>query len=181
MARLKSLSREEMNADQAATFDAIVAAGGRLGGPYEAYIRIPPFMRLNQQMGNYLRSNSLLPRLRLIAVLLVVRHWGAGFAWAANAREALKEGLSQDVVDAINRKQIPIFHGLGDEVVFDLVSELLASNSVSEGTYSRAVTELGETTLVDLIVTVGFFNMVCITLVSFNIEAPENSDQTLLE
>jgi 4-carboxymuconolactone decarboxylase len=181
MARLKSLSREEMNADQAATFDAIVASGGRLGGPYEAYIRIPPFMRLNQQMGNYLRSNSLSPRLRLIAVLLVVRHWGAGFAWAANAREALKEGLSQEVVDAINRKQRPQFHSPIDRVVFELVSELMASSSISDGTYERAAKELGETTLVDLIATVGFYNMVCITLVSFNIEPPGNAEQMLLE
>lgn len=53
------------------------------------------------------------------------------------------------------------------------------ANAISDGTYARAASELGETTLV--IATVGFYNMVCTTLVSFDIEAPGNAGQKLLE
>ena len=180
MTRLAPLQRSGMNEEQGAVFDEIVAKGGRLGGPYEAYIRIPGFMRLNQQVGDYLRSNSLSPRVRLLAVLLVVRHWNAAFAWATNAREALAAGLGQDVVEAINRNARPPLHDATDQVVYELVTELLKQKRVSDETYRRAGERLDETALVDLVATVGFYGMVCTTLTCFAVEPPPNAEQKLL-
>ncbi len=80
MTRIRSLEREDMNSEQIAIYDEIVASGGRLGGPYTAYIQIPRFMKLNQEMGNYLRSNTLDPRLRQLAAIITIRYWGAKFA-----------------------------------------------------------------------------------------------------
>ncbi len=169
-----------MNQDQAAVFDDIVAKGGRLGGPYEAYIRIPRFMRLNQQMGDYLRSTSLTPRLRLLAALLVIRHWGARFAWATNAKEAIGAGLGQQIVDAINHKVRPVMENATDQLVCDLLTELLDKKKIGDEVYWQAAGALGETVLTDLVVTVGFYGMVCATLVSFDIDPPANAEQCLI-
>jgi len=180
MTRLAPLPREAMTEEQAAVLDEIVARGGRLGGPYEAYIRIPKFMRLNQQMGDYLRTNSLAPRLRLLAVLLVVRHWNARFAWATNAREAVGAGIAQDIVDAINRRARPTLENELDRRVYDLVTGLLEQRKIPDDTYRRAEKALGETTLADLVVTVGFYGMVCTTLASFDVDPPAAAEQRLL-
>ena len=97
MSRLAPIAPEQRTPAQAAVVKDIEARGGRLSGPYTAYIRIPEFMDLNQRMGDYLRKNSLAPRLRSLIVLRTVGHWGAKYAWAVNKRSALKEGMA-DIV-----------------------------------------------------------------------------------
>jgi len=180
MTRIRQLKREEMNSEQIAIYDEIVAKGGRLGGPYTAYIRIPRFMKLNQEMGNYLRSNTLDPRLRQLAAIIIIRYWGAGFAWAMNAKDAIEQGVSPDIVEAINHGQRPAFNKTDEEAVYDAVNELLSEKAISDETYGRSVNEMGEETLVDLIVTTGFFSMVSMTLVSFNIDPSLDADQQLI-
>ena len=61
------------------------------------------------------------------------------------------------------------------------MSELLASKVISDETYARASDTLGEESLVDLVVTVGFFSMVSMTLVSFGIDPPPNAAQRLID
>jgi len=181
MSRIKPIERENMSEEQAAIYDDIVAKGGRLGGPYTAYIRIPRFMKLNQEMGNYLRSNKLAPRLRQLAAIIAIRHWGAKFAWAMNAQDAIEQGVSPDILEAINRRQRPDFQKTDEQIVYDVVSELLASKVISDKSYSRASDILGEEALVDLVVTVGFFSMVSMTLVSFGIDPPPDAAQRLMD
>lgn len=181
MARIPSLEREKMNPEQVAILDEIKSKGGRLGGPYTAYIRIPKFMKLNQEMGNYLRSNSLDPRLRQLAAIITIRYWGAKFAWAMNARDALEQGVSPEVVKAINQRQRPVFERKDEEVTYDVVNELLSNKVISDETYERSTGAFGEEIMVDLIVTTGFFSMVSMTLVSFNIDPPSDAEQKLIE
>lgn len=93
MMRLKILQREDMNAEQKKLCEEIEAVDGRVrGGPYWAYIHIPKFMRLHNEMSRYLRSCSLTGRERQIAVLAVVRHWDAKYPWAVQVRASLAEG-----------------------------------------------------------------------------------------
>lgn len=179
MARLPSLEREDMNSEQAALYDEIVSKGGRLGGPYDAYIRIPRFMKLNQEMGNYLRSNTLDPRLRQLAAITAIRYWGAGFAWAMNARDAIEQGVSPDIVEAINHRQAPVFNREDEEVVYNVVNELLFNRVIGDEMYDRCADALGEETMVDLIVTTGFYSMVSMTLVSFDIDPPPGAEHKL--
>ncbi len=180
MSRMKTLPREEMDEAQAEIYDEIIEKGGRLGGPYGTYIRIPPFMKLNQEMGDYLRSNSLDSRLRQLIAIIVIRHWGAKFPWAMNAADAVKQGVSQDIVDAINRQEVPDFQQEDEKYIHDFVSELLANKNISDTTYSRAADFFGDETLADIIVTAGFFNMVSMTVVSVDVQPPPDATQTLL-
>lgn len=180
MSRMKPLAREDMNDEQAAVYDEIIDKGGRLGGPYGAYIRIPRFMKLNQDMGDYLRSNSLDPKLRQLAGILSIRHWGAKFPWAMNAREAVKQGLAQEIVDAINSGETPNFSNEDEEIVYNLVSELLANKVISDATYARGAEFFGDETLTDIIVTAGFYGMVSMTVVSVDVQPPPDAEQKLL-
>lgn len=180
MSRMKPLAREDMNDEQAAVYDEITAKGGRLGGPYGAYIRIPTFMKLNQDMGDFLRSNSLDPKLRQLAGILAIRHWGAKFPWAMNAREAANQGLSQDVIDAINKGEAPPFADDGEEIVYNLVSELFANKAISDASYARAAEYFGDETLTNIIVTAGFYSMVSMTVVSVDVQPPPDAEQKLL-
>lgn len=181
MARMTIQPREEMSAEQGAVYDEIISSGGRLGGPYNAYIRIPRFMKLNQAMGDYLRDNSLDPKLRQLASLVAIRHWNAKFPWATNAKAAVDAGLSQDTIDAINGHVQPDFANDDERIVYGIVTELLAEKVVSDDTYALAVEHFGEETVVDIIVTAGFYSMVCMTVVTIETDPPNGAEQVLLD
>jgi 4-carboxymuconolactone decarboxylase len=172
MTRLKDLQPGDMSPEQGKVHRDIEASGGRLGGPYTAYIRIPRFMRLNQDMGDYLRSNSLPARLRSLIVLNTVKHWGATYAFAVNKRSALKEGLDNDIVEAIEQGREPKLADARDIAAVAVAKELLQTRTLSEATYRRAVEVLGEESLVDVVVTTGFYSMVSMTLNAFDVDPP---------
>ena len=102
MSRLDQIPKEDMSEEQIAAYEQVASKFGRVGGPYLAYIRIPRFMVLNKAMGDYLRSNSVDPRLREFLVLSVARFWRAQHVWCVNVRNSLKAGFDQETIDAIH-------------------------------------------------------------------------------
>jgi len=172
MSRLAALKQETLSPEQAKVYAEIEAKGGRLGGPYNAYIRIPGFMRLNQEMGDYLRKNSLSGSLRQLIVLTTVKHWGAKYAWTVNARSAEKEGLSRAIVEAIEKGQEPGFKETKERLAWTVARELLNNKVISDATYKEAVDVFGEASLADVVVTTGFYSMVSMTLNAFDIDPP---------
>ena len=168
-----------MNDRQKDVFDKISLNGGRIGGPYIAYMRTPEFMELNQKMGNTLRSNNLKVKLRLLTAITVIRYWGAEFPWAMNARDAANEGISQEIIDTINKGKRPILKDPAEQLVFDFTTELLEARNVSDQTYKLASKLLDEESLVCLIETIGFYSMVCMTAICIRVQAPDSETQVL--
>ena len=172
MARLKPIKPEDMTPAQASAYQAIKAKGGRLGGPYSALIRIPEFMLLHQEMGDNLRKSSLGERLRKIIVLATVKHWGAKYAWAVNARSAENDGLERSIIDAIGEGREPYLADAKERVVYELARELLESRKLSDASYQEALGLLGDTGLADAVATTGFYSLVSMTLIAFDVDPP---------
>lgn len=173
MTRISILKRPEMNDEQGSAFDEAEKAGRPTGGPYWAYIRIPRLFRASQEMGNCLRASPLSPRERQIAVLTVVRHWGAKFPWAAQVRASLAAGVDQDTVDAINARKMPPLRDNRERLAHDVAKELLTNRGLSEATYQAAAKQFKEPELISLIAVVGQFSMVCCTANAFDLTPPE--------
>jgi 4-carboxymuconolactone decarboxylase len=172
MARLKPIKLEDMTPAQSSAYKQIEAKGGRLGGPYSALIRIPEFMLLHQEMGDNLRKSSLGERLRKIIVLTTVKHWGAKYAWAVNARSAEKDGMEQSIINAIKDGREPVLSDARERIVYKVARELLESRKVSDETYKEAVELLGETGMADTVATTGFYSLVSMTLIAFDVDPP---------
>ncbi len=172
MARLKAIKTEDMSPAQVKAFQEIESRGGRLGGPYSALIRIPEVMLLHQEMGDKLRKSSLGERLRKIIVLTTVKHWGAKYAWAVNARSAEKDGFEPAIIEAIREGRDPGLTEPAGAMVYKVARELLESRNLSEASYREAVALLGETRLADAVATTGFYSMVSMTLIAFDVDPP---------
>jgi 4-carboxymuconolactone decarboxylase len=172
MARLKPIKQQDMTPAQLGAYQAIEAQGGRLGGPYSALIRIPEFMLLHQEMGDNLRRSSIGERLRKIIVLTTVKHWGAKYAWAVNARSAEKEGLERRIIDAIGEGREPAPADPAERAVYKMAKELLESRQLSEASYGEALALLGEAGLAEAVATAGFYSMVSMTLIAFDVDPP---------
>ena len=172
MSRIKELSPADMTQEQLELYESTRASGGLLGGPNIAYLRIPKFMRLNQATIGYLRSNSLPPRLRQLAVLRTVKYWGAKFAWAFHVPASLKEGVEQDIIDDIEKGREPVSASPKDKAVLRICTELLETHRLSDEAYQAAIDMFGETGLADIVATAGCYSLTSLTLNAFEIDPP---------
>lgn len=172
MARIKELSPAEMTQEQLDVYEGTRASGGLLGGPNIAYLRIPKFMRLNQQAVGYLRSNSLPPRLRQLAILKTVKFWGARFAWAYHGPYSRKAGVEQEIIDAIDKGLKPAVASPQDRAVLRVCGELLETHRLSDETYRIAIDMFGESGLADIVATSGTYSLTSMVLNTFDIDPP---------
>ena len=178
--RLAPLPESEMTEAQRAVRDAIVS-GPRKGliGPYPFWIRQPGFAAAAEPMGRHVRWNSSLsPATRELAILVTGRLWRSTFEWQAHVKLAREAGLPDSIIEALRRRETPVFENAEQAVVYDLAMALLVDRAVTQALYDRALAEIGEQGIVDVIATTGFYTMVSMTLNAFDVPGmdPEAKD-----
>ena len=176
MARLTDVKPADMSAEQSAAAERIGAVIGGIHGPYAAWIRRP---KLAEGMFNVLtaiRDLAILPRrLRMVATITVIRHWGADYAWGVNKPLALDAGVPTGVVQAIEDRRTPDFADANDQLAWQVATELLNNRKLSDETFTQGAAALGEDALVELIAAVGYFSAVALTVVAYEIKARTHS------
>jgi 4-carboxymuconolactone decarboxylase len=178
--RIPKIDRAQMDAEQARVYDAALSAGGVVGGPYYAYIRLPALFEAAQNLRAYLFQRSPLSgRERQIANLVVARHWNSQYPWCAQVRGALKVGLEQAIIDAINARKTPEFASLRERTCFLVARELLASQRLSDESYAAAEKALGLNDLIALVATTGSFSTTCMAANTFEVDPPADAPTPL--
>ena len=181
MARITTMDRGEMSAEQGRVYDAAAAEKSPVGGPYTAYIRLPKLFEACQNLRGALSSGSLSRREQQVANLAIARHWNAKYPWFAQVRASLAVGIDQAVVDAINARKAPNLPDAREKTCYLVPSELLANKGLSDATYAAAEKTLGLESLVALIATTGSFSMTCMTAGTFQIDPPAANPTPLAE
>ncbi len=175
MARLSDLNRGEMDEEQGRIADEIAAGPrGGLRGPFRAWLRSPTLADRAQKLGEFCRYNSSLPpQLSELAILVTARHWRAQYEWFAHAKIASEAGVADEVIEAIRTGGTPEVADPGQALVYDFAREYYATSRVGEATYARAVAQLGEPGVVDLVAIMGYYGLVAMTLNVFDMPLPE--------
>jgi hypothetical protein len=172
MARLEPLEPEDMNAEQRTAYDQAAAKGGRLGGPNGIHVRIPDLFQINQEMSTYLRGTDLSARHRQLAVMVAVRKFQGAYAWGVQARASLAEGISEDVVNAINEGRVPDLRDAIDNIVYDVAAALAEHGAIPDDLFARAESALGFNQLLDLVATTGYYAAVAMWVNVFEVDTP---------
>ena len=181
MPRLAPLDLEKLTPEQKKVADAIVSGPrGALRGPFEPWLRSPTLADRAQKLGEYCRFNNSLPNdLSELAICLVGRHFKAQYEFYAHARLARQAGLSAEIVEAIRTRATPPFTREPERVVYDFVTEYLATNRVAQANYQRAVDAFGEQGVVDLVGVCGYYMLVSMTLNVFEMPLPPGEPEPL--
>ena len=169
-----------MNDEQRAVIKDSKASGQPHGGPYWAYIRNPKLMRIVQDMNRILTEGTLTPNELSIIVLTVARHWSANYPWAVQVRNALKSGLGQNVIDAINMRGTLPTKEARENLVHKLANELLNDHGLSNASYAEAEAAFTTDELITVIARIGAFSMTCCTANGFDVTPPEEEPARLL-
>ena len=80
--------------------------------------------------------------------------------------------FAPDVVEAIRHRRMPEFTREDERLIYDLVTELNETKTLSQATYDRAVAMLGLDLVIELISSIGFYTMVAIMLNGFDAPVP---------
>jgi 4-carboxymuconolactone decarboxylase len=81
-------------------------------------------------------------------------------------------GLSDDLIEAIIAGDRPEFETAQEAVAFDFTRQLGLRNRVDDATYKRAVDELGEPGLMDMVMLIGLYLTVCAIVNVFDVPPP---------
>jgi 4-carboxymuconolactone decarboxylase len=174
MSRLADLTPEELSPEQNRIHDEI--AGPRAGavrGPFAVWLRTPKIADAANRFGNALRVEGKLDkRLFELAILLIARHWSAQYEWFVHEKDALAAGVSSEVIDAVRHRREPGFAKADEKLVYDIVSELHQSRTISQASYDRAVAALGLDLFIELITTIGFYTTAAMMINAFDAPVP---------
>jgi alkylhydroperoxidase family enzyme len=179
MTRIAILKPEDMNAEQRAVIEAAKANGKPYGGPFWAYIRNPKLMQNLHDMADCIANSTLSGREQQIVTLTVARFWGAKYPWAAQCRNGLKVGLTQEEIDAINARAALPTDDKRELLAHRIANELLADKGLCDATYASAEASFSTEELVALVARVGSFSMTCCTANAFDITPPDDSADRL--
>jgi 4-carboxymuconolactone decarboxylase len=141
------------------------ARSADISGPFVPLLRSPEVMSRARAMGDYLRFKSALPpRLSEFMILITARRWTQQYEWNAHVPLALQAGLNADLVKAIAEGRRPERMAEDEDVLYTLSDELQRNQSVSDATYARAVTKLGEQGVVDALGITGYYTLLAMVM-----------------
>jgi 4-carboxymuconolactone decarboxylase len=164
--RLPPIPPERMTEAQKKAVEEFRAArNAEVGGPFAPLLRSPEVMNRARAMGDYLRFKSVLPpRLSEFAILITARQWTQNYEWDTHNRIALQAGLSQEIVGALADGRRPERMAEDEDILYSFCTELQRQQSVSDGTYARAVGKFGEQGVIDMIGISGYYTLLAMVL-----------------
>jgi 4-carboxymuconolactone decarboxylase len=187
--RFPILQADQMNAEQKQLLEALLAGprgGGNnspeaiqkmlRGGPFNAWMRSPDLGNRLQNVGEYIRYKTSLPRrLNEFAILITAREWTSQYEWYAHYPLAMKAGLSAKVADELALGKRPSAMSDDEAVVYEFCIQLHRARNVDDGTFNRALGLFGEQGVVDLIGVNGYYTAVSMMLNVAQVMPPEGA------
>lgn len=175
--RVIVIPEDQRSSEQRALVDAI-NSGPRgktvIQGPFAVFLHAPAYGQLAQQLGGYVRLKSQVPpRLSEFGILLTAKFWRAQFEWYAHAKIAAEVGVKPEVIKAIHAGRKPAKLAKDEAAVYDFVKELYATRRVSDKTYKRVQSLLGDSATVELVGILGYYVLISMTLNVFRMPVPE--------
>jgi 4-carboxymuconolactone decarboxylase len=150
---------------------------GGLRGPFNAWLYSPEIGDATQRLGQVIRfESSLLPRHRELAILMVAAYWGAEYEWWAHEKIAIREGVEEPLIESLKAGVRPTFEQTADALVYDFAWGVIDTQKVSDSLYRQTVSVFGEVGVVELVILLGYYTMVSMTLNVFEVSAPAGEE-----
>ena len=191
MSRIPYILIENFDEDQKAFFKNLTQgkrAGGSgvdrfltpekgVKGPFNAWLYRPKLGDTGQRLGEMLRYEGVLPpQSRELAILVVAAEWEAEYEWWAHEKIGKAVGLEEGIIASIKEGKKPLFKDSDQAVVYDFTRELIKTRDVSDSMYHRAIEALGEAVVVELVILIGYYTLISMTMNVFRVPLPEGDE-----
>ena len=179
--RLPPLTEEQLAPAQRAVLEAIRQGprGGALGlaGPFGVWVRAPSVGGPTQALGAAVRYATGLPdNVREVAICTVGVFHRASFEFAAHRALAEAAGVDSAALERLRAGEAPGFRG-DEDLAYRVAHHLLHEHRLSETLYAEARAAFGDTALIELVTTIGYYCLVSLTLNAFEIPLSPGMDE----
>jgi 4-carboxymuconolactone decarboxylase len=165
--RYAELPVDRMTADQREGYRLLVEGPrGRLPGPYKVWMHNPKLLRAAAPLGLHFTpgESALSEREREVAVLVITSRWHSAYPTAAHEKRGAEVGLPAAAVEAIVAGLPAAFADAREQVVYEMAMALAGGRLVPQTLYERAVGALGHEGVTDVIVLMGYYTAVALTM-----------------
>ena len=177
--RLPWPTPEELDDARRAVYDAIAggprAAGpqafrltdpeGRLEGPFNAMLVSPGVGHALQDLGAAVRyRTSLSDRAREIAILALAALRRSDFEWYAHERVGRRAGLADEELAALLAGADPASLSSNEALLLRTTRLLATAGDLDDDAFAAAEEELGREQLAELVVLVGYYDLLALSL-----------------
>jgi 4-carboxymuconolactone decarboxylase len=178
--RFPPLSLDELSPEQKAYAESIAKPprnANYRNPPYAVFIRNPELAGKVEAISDYVRWNTGQPaRLTELAIMITARHWTSHWIWRSHYRAAVRGGLDPSVGADIAAGKRPTTMKEDEAILYDYATEMYRTKAVSDATYATAVKAFGERGLINLVATMGYYDMVAMTLITAKAVLPREDD-----
>jgi len=164
--RYAEIPVNQMTEAQQAAYHHLREHRGGLPGPYKLWVQNPGLAMAASPLGAHFTpgASSLSEREREIAVLVITAAWRSAYPTQAHERRGKEVGLPGDAVEAIIGGRPATFTDRREQLVYEVATALADRRLVPQGLYDRAVDGLGHASITDLIVLMGYYTCVSLTM-----------------
>jgi 4-carboxymuconolactone decarboxylase len=144
-----------------------------LRGPSGIHLYSPKTVEAHNVMNQHLRFQCFDAKTREVAILTVAREMDSRFEWAAHEPEALKEGVSQQVIDVIKYRRRT--QGLDEAyaAIIEFGRQIFRDHKVTPEAFARVKALLAPNKLVELVLLMGTYASTAALLCAFDMQVPE--------
>ena len=183
MARVPIPTRESVPEQYRSVFDEVVQSRGGppTSGPGTVTLNSPEVANRCNHLSEYLRGGSGLPaKVQELAMLTVARELDCQYIWNAHAAAGRREGLSNDLVDAMREKRDLPSMAADEAAVVNYGREFFRTHKVSDATFQAAMQQFGGHGLTNLTNLMGYYALLAFNANAFKIDLPaERTEATL--
>jgi 4-carboxymuconolactone decarboxylase len=182
--RLPLPKREDLDAAGKAAYDRAATPGRSLAG-----LRGPAGIALysssktaeaREVLNRHLRFEAGFdPKVRETAILTVARAMDSQFEWAAHEPEALRVGVSPEVVDIIKRRLSTRGLPEADAALIEFGRQLFTDHKVTSEAFARMKALFPPAKLVELVMLMGNYSSTAALLAAFDMQLPEGQQPLL--
>jgi 4-carboxymuconolactone decarboxylase len=158
--RLDQLTPEQ---HQLATIMKAPPRNGQLNSGFNAYARSPGLGILLLQVSDYVRFNSLPPRLSEFAIMIAARQWSQLFEWRTHYPLAIKGVLDRQILVDLGAGTQPEGMKEDEAALYEFCTQLYRDKNVTDAAFKAAVDKFGERGVMDLIGILGYYDLVLMT------------------
>jgi len=176
MARVRLIEKEQAPPEVREIFQKIEDNEAKILNLYKVVANSPGLLLNFIRLGNSVIGWMELPsRLREIVILRVARLTGSEYEWAQHAPVALQVGVSQKQLDSISDWKNSAEFNNKERAVLQYTDEVAQKVKVTDQTFNALKNFLNEQTIVELTMTIGYYEMVARLLVPLQVELDESS------
>jgi len=137
----------------------------------KALANSPQLAQRVSQLGHYFMNElSLEPRLRELAVLILMKRLHCDYGFVNHIGIAQQTGLSREQIDHIDSYQTSPLFSDDDKLILRYAEELTLRAQVEDELYRQVESRIGRLNVLDLTAAVGFWNMMARNLNGLQID-----------